>query len=335
MDLLVLIKHLTVVTFETIQIGKPDIMMLGAFAILMVLLTYLSIRNFFLRQSLIHHKQRYLQLEHESDRLKSEISKQTIHLELAVQKSEEANRLKSLFLANMSHEIRTPLNGIMGFSELIIADDLDQYSRKIYADQITHNSQNLLKLIDQIFHLSIIEAGKVSVQKEHFKLQDLLNIVQREISLKIAAMDKPIRLLINLENDDYVIHTDKEKLKHIFDNLIDNALKFTTKGYIEISCIRMEREFLFHICDSGCGIAEDEYELIFDPFIQGADTLKKIKGGSGLGLSNVKNYVILLGGKVWCERNKPNGAIFSFTIPAPYIKEKDLLKMLRYSMFNN
>jgi signal transduction histidine kinase len=335
MDLTVLIKQLTVVGFEIIQFGKPDILMLGVFFILTILLTYLFIRNLFLKQSLNYHQQRYLQLEDETNKLKSEILVQTANLEMAVQKSEEANRLKSLFLANMSHEIRTPLNGIMGFSELIISNDLDQYTKMIYADQITHNSQNLLKMIDQVFHLSIIETGKVSIRKDRFKINDVLQLINREISSKITALNKPIRFLINLENDDYVIHTDKEKLKHILDNLTDNALKYTSKGYIELSCIRMEREFLFHITDSGCGIAEDEYDLIFDPFTQGAETMKKIKGGSGLGLSNVKNYVILLGGRVWCECNKPNGSIFSFTIPAPYIKEKDLLKMIKYSMFQN
>lgn len=335
MGLPVLIKHQAVVVFETIQIGITDFMMLGFLALLVLLMIFFCVRTLLLKQNLKHQQQNYLQLDKESQQLRAEISKQTAHLELAIQKSDEANRLKSLFLANMSHEIRTPLNGIMGFSELIVSDELDQQTKKIYADQIIQNSQHLLKLIDHVFHLSIIETGKVNIRKEAFRIHDIFTMIKRELSHSIQSMGKAIHLIINLENNDYVINTDKEKLKHILDNLADNALKFTNRGVIELNCIRLEREFLFQITDSGCGIAEDEYELIFDPFTQGAETLKNIKGGSGLGLSNVKSYVILLGGRVWCERNKPNGSIFSFTIPAPYIKEKDLLKMLRYSMFQN
>jgi len=274
-------------------------------------------------------------LKSEIYRLSNEITSRTQRLENAIQKAEESNRLKSLFLANMSHEIRTPLNGIMGFTELIVEDDVDKKTKELFALQIHQNSQNLLKLIDQIFHLSVIETGKISVNKEKFNVQSLIQSIEYDVLFKIKSSEKKIKLSINIENPEYIINTDKDKLKLILNNLFDNAIKFTDSGIIELTCLRMEKEYLFQLSDSGCGLKEDEFDLIFDPFMQGSETLRKIKGGPGLGLSNVKNYVILLGGKVWCEMNKPNGSIFSFTIPAPILKQKKLMKMLNYSLFQN
>lgn len=335
MHKIILIKHLSVFAFETLQVSKLNLLYLGVVLVFLFALITFMIRSRNLNSIIKQYQSSNSNLENEIKQLRTEISHQTSHLELAIQKSEEANHLKSLFLANMSHEVRTPLNAIMGFSELIVSDDFEPAAKKIYGDHIIQNSQNLLKLIDQIFHLSIIETGKVRINKERFKIADLIQPLERELKSKLALSNKKIQLLINIENPEYVINTDKEKLKHILDNLLDNSIKFTNQGIIDLTCIRLEHEFLFQISDSGSGIKEDEYEMIFDPFTQGSETLRKILGGSGLGLSNVKNYVILLGGKVWCEGNKPNGSIFSFTIPAPFIKEKELLKMLKYSMFQN
>ncbi|MFA9389227.1 MAG: sensor histidine kinase [Prolixibacteraceae bacterium] len=330
-----LIKHHLGYAIITLPSNNIQAILIGGIVMLLLIIIVISI---YLHQ--INKKLQYQinQSNHsiiEREQLKSEIKERTEHLELAIQKSEEANRLKSLFLANMSHEIRTPLNGIMGFTELIIEENVSPSSQKLYAKYITLNSQNLLKLIDQIFHLSIIETGKVRINKERFNITELIRKIEEETLTKIQQSNKQIRLSINIENQDYIINTDKEKLKLILDNLFDNAIKFTKKGIIELTCLRMEKDFLFQLSDSGSGIQEDEFEFIFDPFTQGNETLRKIKGGSGLGLSNVKNYVILLGGKVWCEKNKPNGSIFNFTIPAPLLVENEILKMLNiYSRQN-
>lgn len=273
--------------------------------------------------------------EEEITRLQKESSERTKELELALQKAEEANRLKSLFLSNISHEIRTPLNSIMGFSELITEDDTDQTNKAMFASQIVRNSQNLLNLIDQIFHLAIFESGHVTVYKEEFVLGELLNRIEQNIKTKIIESKKNIKLIFNTENPEYTINTDKSKLMLIFENLLGNALKFTKQGIIECTCVRMETHYHFQIADSGCGLNEDEYDLIFDPFTQGSETLKRIKGGSGLGLSNVKNFVNLLGGKIWCAKNKPLGSIFYFTLPTKRIKEKELHRMIKHSIFKN
>jgi signal transduction histidine kinase len=248
--------------------------------------------------------------------LNSEINSRTTNLEQALQKAEESNRLKSLFLANMSHEIRTPLNGIMGFSELIVDPEIESQLKIEFATHITQNSEQLLKLIDQIFHLSVIETGKVRITREEFRIKLLLLSLEQKFIKKINDSRKNIKLFLSTDLKEDKIITDYEKLDLIVENIFDNALKFTESGSISIEYFREKEDFLFKISDTGCGIGEDEYNIIFDPFTQGRETLRKIKGGSGLGLSNVKNYVILLGGKVWCENNQPRGLTFYFTLPA-------------------
>ena len=261
-------------------------------------------------------KKEVVSLNSKISELNFEIKSRTNNLEQALQKAEEANHLKSLFLANMSHEIRTPLNGIMGFSELIIDPEIDEDLKHEFSVLITNNSEQLLKLIDQIFHLSVIEAGKVRITREEFRIKLLLLSLEQKFHRKINDSKKNIKLFLNADLKEDKIITDYDKLDLILQNLFDNALKFTDSGSITIEYFREKEEFLFKISDTGCGIGEDEYEIIFDPFTQGSETLQKIKGGSGLGLSNVKNYVILLGGKVWCEKNIPCGLIFYFTLPA-------------------
>ena len=254
--------------------------------------------------------------------LNYEVNSRTNNLEQALQEAEEANHLKSLFLANMSHEIRTPLNGIMGFSELITDPEINEDLKHEFSVLITQNSEQLLKLIDQIFHLSVIETGKVRITREEFRIKLLLLSLEQKFQKRINLSKKDIKLFLNTDLKEDKIITDYDKLDLIIENLFDNALKFTDSGSITIEYFREKEEFLFKISDTGCGIGEDEYDIIFDPFTQGSDTIRKIKGGSGLGLSNVKNYVILLGGKVWCEKNQPRGLIFYFTLPALFVNSK-------------
>jgi signal transduction histidine kinase len=280
--------------------------------------TYYLLQKFKINNTLKLHKEITF-LNSKISTLNSEINSRTKNLELALQKAEEANRLKSLFLANMSHEIRTPLNGIMGFSELIIDPEIEGALKQEFATHITQNSEQLLKLIDQIFHLSVIEAGKVRITREEFRIKLLLLSLEQKFVQKIQSSKKNIKLFLNTDLKEDKIITDYEKLDLIIENLFDNALKFTESGSITIEYFREKEEFLFKISDTGCGLGEDEYDIIFDPFTQGRETLRKIKGGSGLGLSNVKNYIILLGGKVWCENNQPRGLTFYFTLPATTI----------------
>jgi signal transduction histidine kinase len=290
-----------------VSIGIAGIILIACFVAYILLYGPNSVRKLKKELSAMH-----LQVEG----LGKEIKSRTENMERALEKAEESNRLKSLFLANMSHEIRTPLNGIVGFSELIADPDIDNGLKKEFSQHIIQNSEQLLKLIDQILHLSIIETGKVNISREEFRVKLLLLDLEKKFKTKIAQSKKEIKLILNIDHKNDKIYTDYRKLEFIIGNLFDNALKFTQSGAIFIDYYQQHDELVFRLADTGCGIAEDEYDIIFDPFVQGNETLKKIKGGSGLGLSNVKNYVILLGGKVWCENNRPQGLIVYFTLPA-------------------
>ncbi|MCF8358482.1 MAG: HAMP domain-containing histidine kinase [Prolixibacteraceae bacterium] len=270
---------------------------------------------FFFRSEIRLLKKRNGELKKDITKLKNEIVNNTEKLQAALDKAEEANRLKSLFLANMSHEIRTPLNGIVGFSELIADQDSGPEMKNQFASQIIQGSEQLLKIIDQIFHLSIIEAGKVSLYRERFERKLFFQSIEKNFRRKIKHSGRKINFILSMYEEQSSLYTDKDKLRLIIENLLENALKFTERGSIELGFIKDNNDFLFSISDTGCGIDEDEYDIIFDPFIQGRETLKKIKGGSGLSLSNVKNYIMLLGGKIWCTKNYPKGLIFYFTIP--------------------
>jgi signal transduction histidine kinase len=295
-----------------------DLAILSLIAVVLIsVLYFLHLK--FRSNNILNLKKEVSTLQSKISELNTEVNSRTNNLEHALQRAEEANRLKSLFLANMSHEIRTPLNGIMGFSELIIDPEIEGKLKQEFATHITQNSEQLLKLIDQIFHLSVIETGKVRISREEFRIKLLLLTLERKFVKKISDSKKKIKLVLNTDLKDDKIITDYEKLNLIVENLFDNALKFTDSGTITIDYFKEKEEYLFKISDTGCGIGEDEYDIIFDPFTQGRETMRKIKGGSGLGLSNVKNYVILLGGKVWCENNQPRGLIFYFTLPATVV----------------
>lgn len=312
-----LIKHQIPVAFQVVEITWLYLLKASAILIVITVIIYLITGIRVARNKLQFSRKLNRRLRDEIRDLVKINAIKTSSLELAIQNAEESNRLKSLFLANMSHEVRTPLNGIVGFSELIIDDEIDSESKLLFAEQITKNSQNLLRLIDQIFHLSVIETGKVRINKENFNIADFLMTFKNRTEDKIEKSGREISLDINIINSSFEINTDKEKLQLILNNLLDNALKYTESGHIKLSCDRIGNDYLFKITDTGCGLDENEFEKIFDPFVQGFETVKNVKGGSGLGLSNVKNYVILLGGKIWCEKNTPNGAVFNFTLPAP------------------
>lgn len=325
-------QSLAFILFNIIQSGKNKYLFILAFIICLAAILIMSVKLY--RQKRKKSNQLKM-LEIEIERLKIAISERTKNLEIALEKAEESNRLKSLFLANMSHEIRTPLNSILGFSELIVENGLNNERKELFAAQILQNGQNLLKLFDQIFHLAIFETGKVTIKKEEFNLYDMLEKLFKKTRHKINATEKNIHFTFNIENPNFRIRTDLSKLKLILENLLDNAIKFTDKGIIDITCLKLDNDFLFQITDSGCGIDEIDIDIIFDPFTQGSETLRKIKGGSGLGLSNVKNYIILLGGKIWCTRNLPTGTIFYFTLPALQNVEEEFSLMKSLSFFKN
>ncbi len=250
--------------------------------------------------------------------IKEDISeKRRIIAELidAKEKAEESDRLKSSFLANMSHEIRTPLNSIIGFSELLKDPYFDQEQKNKFIDTIVESGNNLLLIISDILDLSMLEARQMKIRKEQFSLHELLTGLEKEFAEKAINQGIALRLSIAGKSNDVIVENDIYRIRQIMNNLIVNALKFTSQGFIEIGYIQRTDFIEFHIKDTGIGIAPQYHQTIFERFRQTDSSTTRTYGGNGLGLAISKNLIELLGGEIWVESEEGKGSTFYFTIP--------------------
>ncbi len=256
-------------------------------------------------------------LEFISHQISISIERKKAELEIkdALVKAQESDRLKSAFLANMSHEIRTPLNSIIGFSELLNDPDYEPEQKLEFAGMINASGNNLLAIITDIMDISKIEAGQVEVRKSTFSLTQLVTDIQREYSYK--ARNKGINLTLNLEDPDkeIFIESDVTKLRQVIINLVGNALKFTSEGYIEIGLQKIGQQLRIQVKDTGIGIPEEHHQQIFERFRQVESSNTRKYGGNGLGLAISKSLVEMLGGEIGMESEKGKGSVFYFTIP--------------------
>jgi len=234
----------------------------------------------------------------------------------AKEKAEESDHLKSAFLANMSHEIRTPLNSIIGFSELMADPDFDLTQQYHFAQIIFNSGNKLLTIISDIMDLSKIEAGEIRLNKRSLPVNHLMMDIQKEYSFK--AVEKGIELRLDVSNtneDEVFIVSDENKLRQILINFVDNAIKFTDTGFVQLGVKPMGDFVHFHIKDTGIGIPVQFQEHIFERFRQVESAFTRKHGGNGLGLAISKALVELLGGKVWMETAPGKGSTFYFSIP--------------------
>lgn len=253
----------------------------------------------------------------------SEKKKMFDDLIIAKEKAEESDRLKTAFLANVSHEIRTPMNGILGFAELLKDGDLTGEEQNKYIKIIEQSGERMLNIINQIIDISKVESGLVELKISDTNINTQL---ERAYSFfKPLAEKKGIQLNLKptLADPEAFIKTDREKLDAILLNLINNALKYTDQGEIEVGYEQIRKDDLdcleFYIADTGIGIPKDRQKAVFDRFIQ-ADVLdQQAREGAGLGLSISKAYVELMGGTMWLESEQHKGSTFYFTLPCSAI----------------
>jgi PAS domain S-box-containing protein len=239
----------------------------------------------------------------------------------AKNKAEESDQLKSAFLANMSHEIRTPMNGILGFAELLKDADINDQEKKDYIKIIDSNGKQLLNLIDDIIDISKIEVNQINLQNTIADLRPLLNDIQYFFFKEQSRLEKEhIKLEIyapSISNN--IINTDISRLQQIFNNLINNALKFTEQGSIKIGYTKEnfdDKEYYkFYVSDTGIGISDSTKSVVFERFGQVPPSNYINQHGTGLGLAISKGLVELLGGEIWFESTPEKGSIFYFTIP--------------------
>lgn len=229
----------------------------------------------------------------------------------AKERAEESNRLKSAFLANMSHEIRTPLNAIVGFSS-ILANEENEEEKEEYLSIIEHNNALLLQLIGDILDLAKIEAGTLEYTYSDVDINRMLQEIEQTSRLKLKTPDVDIKVDAPLSQ--LILHTDQIRITQVITNFINNAIKFTYEGYIQIGYkIQEEDSIFFYVKDTGTGIPYDKQQLIFSRFTK-LDTFEQ---GTGLGLSISKSIVETLGGEIGVESKEGKGSTFWFTLPYP------------------
>jgi len=249
--------------------------------------------------------------------LEQRVAQRTAELVVAKEQAETADRIKSAFLATMSHELRTTLNSIIGFTGILLqglAGPLNDEQQK-QMKMVQSSARHLLALINDVLDISKIEAGQLEVAMNCFELTPSI-----EKAVKIVAPlaeKKGLDLQIDIRKDVNTICTDQRRLEQILVNLLNNAVKFTDKGQVRLSCHRKDKHYMIEVADTGIGIKESDLPELFQPFRQvDAGTTRKHEG-SGLGLSICRKLLDLLGGSIMVKSQWGRGSCFTVCLPAP------------------
>jgi len=230
--------------------------------------------------------------------------------------AEEANSAKSMFLANMSHEVRTPMNAVIGMLDLTLESELTE-DQKDNMETAKEAADNLLSLLNDILDISRVEAGKIVLENIKFNLWKVADSVGKGLS--VLANKKNIQLRVNVDAKvPRMIVGDSTRLRQIIINLVNNAIKFTAKGSVELkvdvaNTFQDDVELVFSVADTGIGIPKDKQGAIFEVFTQADTSTTRRFGGTGLGLAISRKLVEMMSGKIWIESEEGIGSTFFFT----------------------
>lgn len=226
----------------------------------------------------------------------------------ALDKAEQADRLKSQFIANMSHEIRTPLNSIVGFSQLIIEAE-SREEREEYNRIVTLNNNLLLTLFDDILNLSILDSGKMTFKNKRFNFSAMFNDLALQMEEKVSNSN--VEFITENPLKELMVKTDRDRLTQIVSNFITNAVKFTKRGYIKMGYACKDNGLDIYVEDTGMGIEKQNLSKIFDRFKK----LNTFIQGTGLGLPICKTIAEQMGGKIRVESEYGKGSVFHVWLP--------------------
>ncbi len=234
-------------------------------------------------------------------------------------KAEKSDKLKDIFLQNLSHEIRTPMNAIVGFSNLIMEQAANSNNDiKYFSSVIIKSSEQLLSIVSDILTISKIDSGHEEITKKTVDLHKLFNELAAIYSTRAANKNLDFIIRKGKSSKTFEMITDETKLTQILTNLLDNAVKFTSEGSIELGYMVQKDTVTFTIKDTGHGIAKEAQEWIFERFRQADPSVSIDYGGTGLGLSISKSYAEMLGGDIQVSSESGKGSEFSLIIPYTY-----------------
>jgi signal transduction histidine kinase len=234
----------------------------------------------------------------------------------------ELDRLKTSFLANMSHELRTPLNSILGFADVILNELDGPLTENMTNDlQLIHkNGQHLLSLINNVLDMAKIEAGKMSLSLEKFKLDDVIKDV---VSISAPMVnEKNVALYVEDDSDQETeVEADRIRIRQVMLNLVGNSVKFTEKGHISVRADRQGDKMLIRVQDTGIGIPSELQENIFQEFTQVDSSATRKVGGTGLGLPISRRLIEMHGGRLWVESTGVPGEGSNFFVELPIVAQ--------------
>lgn len=260
----------------------------------------------------------YQQLTEQSNTLrlqKNELFEKYNELAIEKERAESADRLKTAFLLNMSHELRTPLNSIIGFSGIL----LQQLPGALNDEQIKQlkmiqlSGRHLLSLINDVLDISKVEAGEIKPAIESFDINQVVEIVVNQFMPAIREKSLSLTYTNKLANG--TIESDKKRITQVLINLVNNAVKFTQKGFVRITCCRDDGNLYIDVSDSGIGIKEEDLPNLFTPFLQLENNLTRNFEGSGLGLSISHKLVEMLHGSITVQSTYGVGSTFTIKLP--------------------
>jgi signal transduction histidine kinase len=255
------------------------------------------------------------ELRRHAEVLEQRVAERTKELAAAMERAQEADRIKSAFLANMSHELRTPLNSIIGFTGILLqglAGPLNMEQQK-QMGMVQTSARHLLALINDVLDISKIESGQLILAYDSFDLKPSIQKMVKIVSP--LAEKKGVDLRMDISEDTKTITTDQRRLEQVILNLINNAVKFTEKGHVAIACRAENSHYILSVSDTGIGMQPEEIPNIFNQFHQIDTGLTRKHEGTGLGLSISKKIIDMMGGSIDVESRWGEGSVFTVRLP--------------------